>query len=310
MRPGPHVFTLRQLQYAVAVADEMGFRKAAELCRVSQPSLSAQIKELEDALGTKLFERTPKRVLVTAAGRDLIERARRLLLAADELEQLAKTYGDPFLGTLRIGVIPTISPYLLPIIAPKIRAAYPRMTVVWVEEKTEVLAEQLQGAELDAAVVALESELGDVEHETIALDPFVLVTAGDDPLGTKKAPLSVAELKNTPVLLLDEGHCFREQALAVCSRARAEESEFRATSLSTLVQMVAGGGAGVTLLPQLAVKTEASRANITVRAFAKPEPKRTIVLAWRKSSAMAAALREIARTSREAFDAGVQKKRA
>jgi LysR family hydrogen peroxide-inducible transcriptional activator len=295
-----HPFTIRQLQYAIAVADALSFRRAAERCHVSQPSLSAQIAELENALGVPLFERDRRRVLVTAAGKQLVERARRLLVEADDLAAAAKRAGDPLVGTLRIGVIPTISPYLLPSTTPALRSAYPRLTTVWVEDKTATLVRALDDGALDAALLALEAELGDVEHEVVADDPFVLATRPDDPLGTKSSPAKPSELRETQVLLLDDGHCFRDQALAYCGNARAEELEFRATSLTTLAQMVAGG-AGVTLLPQLAVATEAHRARLNVRVFANPVPHRTIALVWRKRSPLAPALKRVAGTIRNAY---------
>lgn len=302
----PYSFTLRQLQYAIAVAESLSFRRAAELCHVSQPSLSAQIAELEGALGVPLFERDRRRVLVTGAGQVLLDRARRLLVEADDLAGAAKDAGDPLAGRLRIGVIPTISPYLLPSSTPALRAAYPRLITVWVEDRTAALVRALEHGTLDAALVALEAELGDLEREIVAEDPFVLATPPDDPLGAKRSPARPAELGQARVLLLDDGHCFRDQALAYCAGARAQELEFRATSLATLVQMVAGG-AGVTLLPQLAVSTEAQRARLHVRFLANPAPHRTIALVWRKRSPLADALRKVARTIREAYPAGVAK---
>src|SRR5215468_1761030 len=160
-----HPFSLRQVQYAVAVAGSLSFRKAADLCHVSQPSLSAQLAQLEQALGVRLFERDRRRVLVTAAGKDLLERARRLLLEADDLMAAARRAGDPLAGTLRIGVIPTISPYLLPSATPAIRAAHPQQTTVWVEDKTAALVRALEAGALDAALLALEAEIANVEHE-------------------------------------------------------------------------------------------------------------------------------------------------
>src|SRR5208337_3542009 len=296
----PHPFSLRQLQYAVAVGESLSFRKAAEACHVSQPSLSAQLAQLEEALGVRLFERDRRRVLVTAAGEKVVERAHRVLRETDDLMAAARRAGDPLAGTLRIGVIPTISPYLLPSATPALRSAYPRLTTVWVEDKTETLVRSLDGGTLDAALLALEAEIGDVEHQVLADDPFVLATRPDDPLGTKRAPAKATELRDASVLLLDDGHCFRDQALAFCSSAKAHELEFRATSLPTLVHMVAGG-AGVTVLPQLAAPTEAQRAGLRVRAFATPVPHRTLALVWRKRSPLAPALRKLASTIREAY---------
>jgi LysR family hydrogen peroxide-inducible transcriptional activator len=185
-------------------------------------------------------------------------------------------------------------------VAPALRKSYPQLTVLWREDKTEVLVRELDRGGLDAALVALEAELGDVESEVIAEDPFVLVTPRDHPLATRQAEASPAELRGEDVLLLDEGHCFRAQALALCSRARAHELEFRATSLTTLTQMIAAG-AGVTLLPKLAVPTEVQRSQLSVRTFADPAPKRTLALIWRKRSALAVALKQVAATVRAAY---------
>ena len=300
MHLGPHPFSLRQLQYAVAVAESLSFRRAAEACHVSQPSLSAQLAQMEDALGVRLFERDRRRVIVTGAGRALIERARTILRETDDLVELARRSTDPHSGTLRIGVIPTISPYLLPRLTAAFRAAYPRLTVLWVEDKTEVLVRSLDGGTLDAALVALEADIGDVDREVIGSDAFVLATPVGHPLGAKASSAKPSELEDEAVLLLDDGHCFRDQTLAFCSHAHAHELEFRATSLSTLAQMVAGG-AGVTLLPELAVATETKRAELVIRPFARPAPKRTIALVWRRRSPLGPALRELAVTARTAY---------
>jgi LysR family transcriptional regulator, hydrogen peroxide-inducible genes activator len=300
MRLAPHPFTLRQLQYAVAVADALSFRRAAEACHVSQPSLSAQLAQLEDALAVRLFERDRRRVLKTPAGQALVARARRILLDADDLIEAARRAGDPLAGTLRVGILPTISPYLLPSVAPPLRKAFPALTVAWVEDKTSTLVHALEEGELDAALLALEAELGDVEHAELARDPFVLATPPGHELGLRKTPATPAELRGAQVLLLDEGHCLREQALELCGASRARESELRATSLSTLTQMVAGG-AGVTLLPELSLATEARRAGLELRPFAAPAPARTLALVWRRGSPLGGALRTIAEAMRRSW---------
>jgi LysR family hydrogen peroxide-inducible transcriptional activator len=302
MNLAPQPFSLRQLQYAVAVADVLSFRRAAELCHVSQPSLSAQIAQLEHVLGVRLFERDRRRVLLTGAGRELVERMRQVLLETDDVMAAARRAGDPLSGTLRIGVIPTISPYLLPSLTPRLRARFDRLTLVWVEDRTDVLVSSLEAGTLDAALLALEADIGDLEHEVIATDPFVLVTPPGHPLAKRSSPAVAADLRDAGVLLLDDGHCFRDQALEFCGAAKAHELEFRATSLSTLVQMVAGG-AGVTLLPALAVPTEVQRAALRVRPFGHPAPHRTIALVWRKRSPLAGALREVAALIRSAYPA-------
>jgi LysR family hydrogen peroxide-inducible transcriptional activator len=296
----PHPFSLRQLQYLLAVADTLSFRRAAAQCHVSQPSLSAQIAELEDKLGVRLFERDQRHVLLTPAGHELAERARRIVLEADDLVEAAQRVGDPLTGTLRIGVIPTISPYLLPSVTPRLRKAFPQLTVMWVEEKTDALVARLGAGTLEAALLALEADIGDLDRDVIARDPFLLVAPKDHPIGKGRGAAAPTELRDTEVLLLDEGHCFRNQALKLCDRVRAHEGAFRATSLSTLVQMVAGG-AGLTLLPSLAVPTEARRARLAVRPFTSPAPSRTVALVWRKRSPLGPALHAVAEEIRSAY---------
>jgi LysR family transcriptional regulator, hydrogen peroxide-inducible genes activator len=300
IRNDPHPFTLRQLQYALAVAEELSFHRAAERCHVSQPSLSSQVAELETALGVRLFERDRRRVLVSKGGERVLGPLRQALVAADELAASARQSADPLSGELSLGVIPTVSPYLLPSVTPALREHFPRLKLHWTEDKTATLVKSLAEGRLDAAVVALEAELGAVDHELIAKDHFLLAAAPGHPLLAGAAPLSRRELAGTDVLLLDEGHCLREQALNFCTWARARELEFRATSLPTLVQMVAGG-AGVTLLPELAIPTESPRAGLAVRPFADPAPERSIALVWRKQSALADTLRAVAAVMREAY---------
>lgn len=294
----PHPFTLRQLQYVLAVADLLSFRRAAEACHVSQPALSAQIAQVEDALGVVLFERDRRRVLLTPAGELLVQRMRRLVVDGHALTEAARRAGDPLAGTLRLGVIPTIAPYLLPTLTPALRARFPRLVALWTEDKTPVLAARLAEGALDAALVALEADLGEVEHAVVAVDRFVLATPPEHPLGQPERPARLEDLQGEPVLLLDEGHCLREQALAWCARGDVHEMAFRATSLGTLAQMVAGG-AGVTLLPRLAVETESARARLRLRELADPAPYRTLALAWRAGSPLGAALATLAGAMRK-----------
>lgn len=301
MRASPHPFTLRQLQYAVVVGEELSFRKAAQRCHVSQPSLSAQVAQLEEVLGVRLFERDRKKVLLTKGGRTLLTRARRLLLEADDLFEAGRLASDPLAGTLRLGVIPTISPYLLPPITPLLRKAFARLTLAWREDKTELLIQSLQAGTLDAALIALEADVGDVEVERIGHDPFVLAAQPSHPLMKKQSPVAASELRGAEILLLDEGHCFRSQALEVCSSARAHETAFRATSLNTLVQMVGGNG-GVTVLPRLAVATEAKRAGLRTRPLQGQGAHRTLALVWRRRSALRPALKVVAEVIREGFE--------
>jgi LysR family hydrogen peroxide-inducible transcriptional activator len=298
MKFAPLPLTLRQLQYVVAVAETQGFRRAADLCRVSQPSLSAQIAEVEAALGAPLFDRSRRHVPLTAAGAAVVDRARRILVETEDLLDAASSHVDPLAGTLRLGVIPTIGPYLLPELDPALRAAFPGLTLVWNENRTEALVRHVITGDLDAALLAREANLGDLEHAIVGWDEFVLAASTDHSLGHGRRPARLADLTDVPTLLLEDGHCFREQALALCSRAGARELGFRATSLATLCQMVAGG-AGVTLLPRLAVDVENRRGQLAIRNFVRPAPCRTIVLAWRHRSPLAESLRAVAEAARD-----------
>lgn len=298
MKYAPLDVTLRQLQYVVAVADVGSFRRAAALCGVSQPSLSAQVAEVESSLGVRLFERDRRGVLVTAAGEDIVQRSRGVLLATEDLTEAARRHLDPLTGTLRLGVIPTIGPYLLPDLDPALRRVFPALKLRWTEDKTEVLVAAIRAGELDAAVLALEADLGDLTHELVALDPFVFAAPPGHPLATPGRTVRGRDLKGETVLLLDDGHCFRDQALSLCATAGAQEMGFRATSLATLAQMVAGG-AGVTLLPRMAVEVENRRGRLAINQLADGAG-RTIVLAWRRRSALADALTKVAVAARDA----------
>ncbi|MBM3809687.1 MAG: LysR family transcriptional regulator [Acidimicrobiia bacterium] len=278
-------YSLRQLQYLVAVAELGGFRRAAEACGVAQPSLSAQIAQVEEVLGIQMFERGARGVRVTAAGARVIERARAVLLASRDLADTARQHSDPLTGTVRIGIIPTVCPYLLPEVAPALRAQLPNLHAVWVEDKTHALLEQIETAELDGAILALDPRVTHLEHAPIGDDPFVLAAAPGHPLAKRSGPASPDVLEGETVFLLEDGHCFRDQALALCGATGAREADLKATGLSTLVQMV-GGGCGVTLLPKLAVPVENRRGQLAVRAFKSPAPTRRLILAWRKGSAM------------------------
>ncbi len=293
MTRAPHPVTLRQLQYLAAVADLRSFGRAAEACHVSQPSLSAQVAEAEAALGVRLFERDRRGVLLTRAGEALLPRLRQVLVEADDLVEAARAHADPRAGTVVLGVLPTIGPYLLPAAVPALRAQLPRLTVRWDEDRTAALVRRVEEGALTGALLAAEADLGTLDSAPVAEDPFVLAAPPEHPLARAAGPVRPADLKGAEVLLLDDGHCLRDQALEVCGRARARELDFRATSLATLTQMVASG-AGVTLLPALAAATEAARAGLVLRPFADPAPARTLVVAWRKRAAAAPALREVA----------------
>jgi LysR family hydrogen peroxide-inducible transcriptional activator len=290
-RWSPHPVSLRQLQYVVAVAEHKSFRRAAEACAVAQPSLSAQVAQLESVIGVQVFERLPRSVVVTAAGAAVLERAQRVLREADDLMAEVARAHDPFAGTLPIGVIPTVAPYLLPVVAPALRAKYPRLQILWTEEKTPRLVERIRSGDLEAGIVAVESDLGDLHTEALGRDPFVLAVPKGHRLASA-APAKVDELAEEKVLVLDDGHCFRDQALDVCHRGGADEASLRSTSLSTLAQLVAGG-AGITLLPSIAVRTENRARGLVVRPFGARGPHRTLALAWRKRAPVEGTLRAL-----------------
>jgi LysR family transcriptional regulator, hydrogen peroxide-inducible genes activator len=287
----------------LAVAETRNFRRAAEACAVVQPSLSAQIASLEDALGVRIFERDRRGVLLTPAGEALVTRARRVLLEAQELAQEARQLQDPLSGQLRLGVIPTMAPYLLPDIAPEMKRLHPNLVPLWTEERTSVLVRAVQEGKLEGALLALEAELEDLETASLGRDPFVLVLPKGHPKAKGRAPLSMDELKGEKILLLDDGHCLRDQALEACRHAKVEELGYRATSLPTLVQMVASG-AGITLLPRISVTTETARAAVITRPLASPVPYRTLALAWRRGSHSAKSLKQLATTIRSAIKNG------
>jgi LysR family hydrogen peroxide-inducible transcriptional activator len=297
----PPDVSLRQLQYIVAVADLRGFSRAAAACGVAQPSLSMQVALAERQLGVQIFERSPRSVRVSTAGAAIVDQARRVLLAAHELRELARRAADPFRGTMRIGVIPTVGPYLLPEIAPTLSREFPHLRILWTEARTGDLVRQLEDGGLDAVLLAREAGLGDLEHETIAHDSFVLAGAAAHPLFKRTGPAAPDVLNGQEVLLLDDGHCFRDQALQVCATAGAAEHSFRATSMATLVQMVSAGTA-VTLLPTLALPVENRRGQLRTRRFTSPPPGRTLVLAWRRGSALGRPLARLARTIRTSAD--------
>jgi len=287
---------LRQLQYVVAVAETLGFRRAAERCAVSQPTLSTQIQHLEAVLGVKLFERGHGGVIVTVVGEEIVARARRVLLETEDLIAVATRARDAFTGTFRVGVIPTIAPYFLPEVSQVLAKAYPRLRLVFREEKTEDTVRDLWAGTLDAGLVALEADLGLLEHASVMRDPFLVAMPKGHPLA-KKPKISAADLDDQEVLLLEDGHCLRAQALEFCAKAGSREMDLRATSLATLVQMVASSGA-LTLLPASTISVENRRAQLEIRPFTKPAPFRTVALVWRPRSPFRDAFRETASTLR------------
>jgi LysR family transcriptional regulator, hydrogen peroxide-inducible genes activator len=270
---------IRDLQYVVAVAELQHFGRAAERCHVSQPTLSTQIRKLEEYLGVSLFERSGRKVLVSGAGEQIVERARALIHDYEELQSVARRLKDPSAGQYRLGVFPTLAPYFLPRIVPAIHSAYPRVRLILVEEKTEVLLARLRRGQIDMALLAL-PVMGDDLHAMPLFDEsFCLAVSERNPLA-RHASVSAAELESRSLLLLDEGHCLRDQALEFCKLNAVEESrEFRATSLETLIQMVATD-LGITLVPEMATR-EAPR-NLRFIPFREPKPHRSIGLVWRQ----------------------------
>ena len=281
---------LKDLRYLVAVADERHFGRAAARCFVSQPTLSAQLKKLEEYLGVQLIERAPNNVSLTAAGEAIVARARRMLEAADEVVALARSQRDPLAGPLRVALLPTIGPYLLPRIAPLVRKALPRLELRLYEYQTAPMLAKLHAGELDVGILALPVELAGLESRELYREPFLVALPEQHPLASH-ASVRHADLKDQKLLLLEEGHCLRDQALEVCSRVGVrDQQDFRATSLETLRQMVATG-AGITLLPELAGSgAYRSARGVALRPFAKPCPVRHIGAVWRKSSARLAAI--------------------
>ncbi len=326
---------LKDLRYLVALAEQRHFGRAAARCFVSQPTLSAQLHKLEQSLGVQLIERRPRQVSLTEAGREIAERARAMLAGSDAIVALAQARRDPLAGQLRVALLPTVGPYLLPAVALKLRRALPRLELMLYEYQTAPMLERLDAGELDMGILALplpgsQGAHGDVRsardaHRTpdgadapgthdgpgapgahrgahggagfatreLYQEPFVLALPAAHALAAR-APLHLADLRDETLLLLEDGHCLRDQALAICERSGGrEKQDFRATSIETLRQMVAAG-AGVTLLPTLATRGAYSHARgVTVREFARPAPSRCIGAVWRRSSARTPAIEAV-----------------
>ncbi len=272
---------LRDLEYLVAIADLRGFGAAAKRCFVSQPTLSGQIKKLEALLGARLFERTNKQVMPTETGQAVVEAARRVLREAETIREIADSSRDPLSGRFRLGAFPTLSTYLFPALVRKIARAMPKLRLILVEEKTAVILARLQSGELDAALVALPVSDDRLSSRELFTDPFLLAVSPKHALAKNKH-IDPEELSRYRLMLLDEGHCLRDQALELCRlEGISEEPDFRATSLETLRQMVKAG-TGITLMPAIAaLKREPG---IRYIPFAAPAPSRRIGLVWRKTS--------------------------
>lgn len=275
---------LRDLRYLVALADTRHFGRAAQRCHVSQPTLSAQIKKLENYLGVQLIERHPRRVALTETGAKIVPLARRMIEESEEIISLARNEHDPLAGRLNVALIPTIGPYLLPLVTRRLRKQLPRLKLMLYEYQTGPLLEKLRAGDIDVGILALPVPLDGLESRELYEEPFTLAVPNTSPIA-KKANVKLEDIADETLLLLEDGHCLRDQALDVCSRIDVRESDdYRATSLETLRQMVAAG-LGVTLLPELATRGPfGSGQGLAVKAFSKPVPSRTVGAVWRRSS--------------------------
>jgi len=275
--------TLTELRYAVAVADHRHFGRAAAACFVTQPTLSAQLAKLERTLGLKLFERSSRSVQATAEGEEIVREARAVIAAAERIVEVARGRSEPMTGTWRLGVIPTLAPYLLPWLVPAVREAFPRLRLVLREIRTAEVLSELVERRLDCGILALPVDASGLASEPLFEEPFLLIAPKAHRLASKET-VKEADLLGERVLLLEEGHCLREQALSICSRAGARDAaadgDFRATSIETLRQMVAGG-MGLTLIPALALRGLEAGGEVVAIPFDDPAPARRMALVFR-----------------------------
>ncbi|MBX3706207.1 MAG: DNA-binding transcriptional regulator OxyR [Pseudomonadales bacterium] len=283
---------LRDLRYLVAVAEQRHFGRAAEACFVSQPTLSTQIKKLEEELGVVLIERTNRQVMLTPVGERIVAQAQRVLREVNQLVHIAQAYQDPFGGEFRLGIIPTVAPYLLPKILGPINKAFPKLKTQLTEGQTLNITRMLRDGELDAVILALPLDEEHVEQVKLYTEPFYFAASRQHPKAGQKS-VRLADLEDEQVLLLEDGHCLRDQALAICQTAHAvENTNFRATSIETLRQMVAAN-VGITLMPELAVPQKS--ATVRYLPFSGATPHRDIGLCWRTSSTREELLEELAK---------------
>ncbi len=298
------MISLRQLRYLTALAEAGNFRRAAAACHVTQPALSTQVQLIEEGLGVSLVERGRRGAVMTAAGEEVVRRGRAILEDVAAIEDYARGMRDPFTGPLRLGVIPTIGPYLLPDLMPDLNRRYPALQLFMREEQTERLLDSLREGRLDLALLALPVPGDDLESAVLFEDRFLVAAPPGHPFA-KMDTVALGALADESLLLLEDGHCLRDQALAVCALdGPVNEGDFRATSLATLVQMVASG-LGVTLLPEMARRREAGTdGRLITRSLAPPEPGRQIGLLWRRTSGRKAEFRELAAVISEVHAAG------
>lgn len=293
--------TLRQLEYVVALAESGQFVEAARKCGVSQPALSKQIREVEEILGVDLFERARPRVIVTEAGAEVVGRARRLLADARDLVDAARSMGGEHRGTVRLGVIPTLAPYGLPGLLAKLRVRFPAVSFAIHELQTEVLLEKLRGGAIDIAFLARPFDASGLEGPDLVVEPFVVLAPSGHALGASE-PLRPSDIEGASLILMQDGHCLRDQAIDVCAVAgRPPPTAVEAASVSTLVRMVESG-LGATLLPASALRTEVREGQgVVVRSFSSRAPGRTLTLQWRATSPHASWFREMGAVLREHY---------
>jgi LysR family hydrogen peroxide-inducible transcriptional activator len=276
------MITLRQLRYMAALARHRHFGRAADDCAISQPALSMQVRELEREIGTELVERRPGEIALTDTGLEVAQRAERILSATRDLIDFAR-HREVLSGPLRLGIIPTLAPYILPRVLPRLQEKYPKLLLEVRETQTKMLLEELAGGGLDAVMLALPADAADVETRTLFDDRFLLAVPADDAMPAR-ARVDIADVDQRRLILLEEGHCLRDQALAFCANPRRDTAAgLGATSLATVMQMVANGY-GVTLLPEVAAGVEARDKRVKLLRFSEPEPGRSIGLAWRRTS--------------------------
>lgn len=293
---------LRDLEYLIAVAEELHFHKAAARCFVSQPTLSGQIKKLEEELGVLLIERSNRQVSLTLAGKAVVEQARKVLSETRIVREIAQSFSDPMQTEIQLGLIPTVAPYLLPKIMRPLKQQFPHLKLWLHEHQTHVLIEKLRCAELDLLILALPIESHEFNEWDLFQEPFWLAVSCDDELA-QQSQVDLDSIATREILLLEEGHCLRDHALDVCYMAGATESDsFHATSLETLRHMV-GEGMGMTLMPELAVPKNPNREdNIAYIPFTTPLPTRRIGMLFRKGSYRQEAYEKIAGVIKELFN--------
>jgi len=273
--------TLRQLEYFLAVADNLSFHKAAESCHVTQPTLSDGLKNLEDLLGTKLFERTKRDVSLTAAGEELILPARDIVVRAEDFVQMARARKEPFTGKLTLGVIPTIAPYLLPSLLPALQKKFTALDLQLKEDVTAQLLAALDQRKIDVVLMAFPYDTPGIKQMKLWSEPFVIAMPGTKTVMDTHATIN--DLSKHNIMLLEDGHCLRDHALAACRLQPGQQRTFGATSLTNLIQMVQHGY-GATLLPAMAVDPKTMPRGVTIQRFSNPQPSRQIGLAWRQGN--------------------------